>query len=204
MGGFGSGMWFRYDKKTCIEEVKRIDIRFLKKIGVLNKFCSGQLSWSAGGRPSGTINYHATPEDLELKFNFRRGSYEQWQPIKQRIYFSTTDCNYGGKRYWLICPNCHRRVGILCGLDRLFLCRHCYKIPYGAQQESVLDRVLRRKHKIGERIFDDYENGFGWRKKKGMHQKTFNRFYAEYRRLEYQSLLATETMLEKMNYRLNE
>jgi len=31
MGGRGSGSWYRWDKKTCIEETKRIDIRHLKK-----------------------------------------------------------------------------------------------------------------------------------------------------------------------------
>jgi hypothetical protein len=42
-----------------------------------------------------------------------------------------------------------------------------------------IDRLIKAKHKIGYRIFEGYD-GDGWRKKKGMHQKTFDLGYARY------------------------
>jgi hypothetical protein len=49
---------------------------------------------------------------------------------------------------------------------------------------GYLDRLLDKKHDLGERIFEHYEFGEGWLKKKGMHQKTFDRLYSKYKNLE--------------------
>lgn len=50
----------------------------------------------------------------------------------QALRLTTTDCHFGGKRYWLICPNCNKRVGTLYQKptkDDLF-CRQCHKLTY--------------------------------------------------------------------------
>ena len=31
----------------------------------------------------------------------------------QEIWLTTTNCNYGGKRYWFTCPRCSSRVATL-------------------------------------------------------------------------------------------
>ncbi|MFT6029920.1 MAG: hypothetical protein ACI8O8_001661 [Oleiphilaceae bacterium] len=66
------------------------------------------------------------------------------------------------------------------GYGRLFLCRHCYGLPYASNTEDALNRSASQKYKLGERIFEYYEYGDGWGKKKGMHQRTFNRLYKKY------------------------
>jgi len=49
-----------------------------------------------------------------------------------RVITTHTVLNYGGKRYWFICPGCKRRVGVLykpeCG--DIFKCRDCYNLIY--------------------------------------------------------------------------
>jgi hypothetical protein len=35
-------------------------------------------------------------------------------------------------------------------------------------------------HKLGKRIFSDYDNGYGYRKTKGMHWKTFEVLLQQY------------------------
>lgn len=182
MGGQGSGSWYRWDKQTTMEEVKRIDIRYLQKHGWL---CDspdihkvGKLSWTSNREKDGFINCMAYHDRFVLDYRFRRGRGE-WEPVTQTVYLDSTPCNYGGVRKWFLCPRCDRRVGILCGYDKLFLCRHCYQLPYRSQNEGYMDRLISKKHKLGERIFEDYD-GDGWRKKKGMHQSTFDRLYREY------------------------
>ncbi len=188
MGGFGSGGWYRWNKATTIEEVKRIDIRFLKRRGWLtnnpNTWKSGHLTWTCGGRDSGFINFSSYHDRVELNYRYREGGNE-WQPVKQTVYLESTPCHYGGSRKWFLCPLCNRRVGVLCGAGKLFLCRHCYQLPYSSQRESGLDRLISQKHKLGYRIFEDYD-GDGWRKKKGMHQTTFGRLLKKYWLLEEQ------------------
>jgi hypothetical protein len=49
-----------------------------------------------------------------------------------------------------------------------------------------MNNVISQKHKLGERIFEHYDCGEGWGKKKGLHWKTFNRLHARYQALENQ------------------
>ena len=82
------------------------------------------------------------------------------------------------------CLRCGYRCAILYSASKLFLCRKCYDLPYASQMQSDLDRLVDQKHKLGKRIFEHYEYGDGWMKKKGMHWKTFDRLYARYRQLD--------------------
>lgn len=54
------------------------------------------------------------------------------QVNNQAIPLTKTKCNYGGMRYWFLCPKCGRRVGNLYKrpLSSLFLCRHCQNLTY--------------------------------------------------------------------------
>ncbi|WP_145999048.1 hypothetical protein [Oceanicoccus sp. KOV_DT_Chl] len=54
--------------------------------------------------------------------------------------------------------------------------RYCYKLPYMSQHESDTERITSQLHKIGERIFEYYEYGKGYGKKKGMHWKPLTGF----------------------------
>ncbi|MEH6814780.1 MAG: hypothetical protein V7677_19775, partial [Motiliproteus sp.] len=179
MGGMGSGNGYRWNTKTTLEQTRRIDIRFMKKQGLLVADRGGSLSWSCNGEPDGNINYRCYENSLELNFKSRSPG-EEWESVKQTILFDRTPCNYGGERLWFRCPHCDRRVGILSGHGSLFLCRHCYQLPYGSQNEGRIGRLISQKHKLGERIFEHYDHGDGWGKKKGMHWKTFNRLHARY------------------------
>lgn len=186
MGGVGSGTWYRWDKQSTIEETKRVDIRYMRHSGLLKPGYTGSLSWSRGGKPTGNINFICLQDYLQLHFRYRFGNEGDWQSVEQKITFDRTPCHYGGERLWFLCPRCDRRVEVLCSDGPLFLCRHCYKLPYRSQNESKLDRVITRKHELGERIFEFYECGEGWGKKKGVHWKTFERLHAEYQQLETQ------------------
>lgn len=183
MGGRGSGNWYRWDKQDTTEDCKTIDIRLMKRNGWLLPGCGGNLKWTCNGEPSGDINYHCYESRLLLNYRFRSVGIE-WEPVKQTIFIESTPCNYGNSRQWFLCPRCGYRCALLYGADRLFLCRKCYELPYASQMQSDLDRLVDQKHKLGKRIFDDYEYGDGWWKKKGMRWKTFDRLYKRYERLD--------------------
>ena len=178
MGGTGSGQWYRWDKKTTCEEVKRIDIRYMNQKGLL-KPCSGKLSWSCNGEPTGNINFTVDGQVMILSYRYRQGG-EDWQSVEERVVIDRTPCNFGGERQWFRCPHCDRRVAVLYGADVRFLCRHCYGLPYGSQQETYLDRMMRKARKIRGRLGADSDLDMPiWEKPKGMHQKTFDRLVKE-------------------------
>lgn len=51
---------------------------------------------------------------------------------EQGIKFTITACHFGGQRYWLLCPNCNKRVGTLYKkpMGDLLLCRKCQNLSY--------------------------------------------------------------------------
>jgi len=194
MGGYGSG---NHGRGVTTEAVNRIDIRYMRKQGWLKPGYYGTLRWSCGGRPTGSIGYKCRENCLQLNFT-SKGNNGESESIEQVIYFDRTPCNYGGERLWFLCPRCSTRVGILYGYGTLFLCRHCYRLPYSTQIKGDMDRIIGQKHALGERIFEDYRNGDGSIKKKGMHQKTFDRLYKRYEALSNTWMFGLSRRLDRM------
>ncbi len=181
MGGSGSGNWYRWDSKTTTESQHRVDIRWLKKHGYLQPGTMGSLSWSSCGEETGSIRYSMEANRMVLNYRHRLNDGE-WEPVKIEVQFSETACNYGGSRKWFICPNlnCSRRVVVLYGAGKYFLCRHCYGLTYSSQQESESDRLMRKARKIRKRLgaSDNLMESILF-KPKNMHQKTFDRLRRE-------------------------
>jgi hypothetical protein len=73
-----------------------------------------------------------------------------WGDTNCRVLLDTTPCNYGGVRYWFLCPvaGCCRRVAILYLGDKYPACRHCLRLAYQTQNESSADRALSKAQRI--------------------------------------------------------
>ncbi|SHI01843.1 hypothetical protein [Desulfofustis glycolicus] len=152
MGGYGSGR--RWDAKSTVEETNRIDIRWLKKQGCLRPGYAGTISWSCNGSTTGTIGARMAGDNFILNYN-HRGRDGEWVPAEQTIRLSRSECHFGGHRLWFECPWCHKRVAVLCGAGKYFLCRHCYGLNFASQHESEVDRMLRRARKIRKQLEAD-------------------------------------------------
>jgi len=48
----------------------------------------------------------------------------------------TTPCNYGGVRWWLECPKCHKRVAKLYEDNDDFACRICLDLEYSSHRQN--------------------------------------------------------------------
>lgn len=196
MGGLGSGTWYRWDKKTTTEEVRRLDIRYMNKnCGIRSPGSSGVISWSCGGEPSGSVSYRVGDNSLLLNYKYRAYG-EGWTDYRETVLLDRTPCHYGGERLWFLCPHCSTRVAVLYGADVRFLCRHCYDLPYASQNETHLDRMMRKARKLRRRMHADDNLGLPvWEKPKGMHWTTFER-------LRFKELLASEAVNADMAARL--
>ncbi len=190
MGGYGSGR--RRNKKETTESQKQIDIRWLRKIGYLQPDTSGSLSWSRGGEQSGFINYRMEKNGMVLFYHFWFDGGE-WEAVEQFVRFDWTPCNFGGFRTWLICPRCWKRVAVLYGAGKHFLCRHCYNLTYASQQENLFGRLVIKAQSIRERLGGSH-NLFKFFpcKPKGMHWKTYNRLHTKSKIIEYRLLRILE------------
>lgn len=184
MGGCGSGP---RDNKPDTSESKRLDIRYMRKSRLLHPGVSGSLSWTCRGKPSGCIEYRITQDNCTLILDYQVSkSGGEWQPMAITVPLEARPCRYGGERQYFRCPNrhCSRRCEVLysCGLN--FVCRKCCRYLYPSQKGHRLDKLSDARHKLGARIFADWDGSEGWRKRKGMHWRTFERHHQTYRALE--------------------
>ena len=179
MGGSGSGNWYRWDAKRTTESQHRIDIRWLKKQDSIRPDTMGSLSWSLGGKETSSILYRMEEDRMVLLYRHRTHLGE-WEQVEQTIAFDRTFCNYGGHRIWFLCPRCWKRVAVLYGAGKYFLCRHCYDLTYSSQQEGKADRLMRKARKIRARLgaSNNLMKPILF-KPKNMHQNTFDRLRRE-------------------------
>ena len=151
MGGPGSGRWYRWQgTRTTLDEVYRLDVRWLHRHGYLD----GRphwVTWSRGEQQAGSLLLALQPEGVVLTYRYRVGGGD-WESVRQVVTLDWTPCHYGGERPWFRCAGCRRRVAVLCGEGKWFLCRHCYELPYGSQQETAQDRHYRKVRKIRDRL----------------------------------------------------
>jgi hypothetical protein len=182
MGGIGSGSWYRFDKKTTTDECQSIDVRYLHRNGLLQPGHSFSLRWSQAGKQIGSIGGVAHDDDrVTFFYRHRRGdSGGDWKDVKETVPLEWTPCNFGGERPWFVCPEavCGRRVAVLYGPGRYFLCRHCYDLSYRSQREDSMYGALRRAQKIRERLGGSANMTEPFPEKpKGMHWKTYERLW---------------------------
>ena len=179
MGGIGSGSWYRYSRKETTESQKRIEIQFLKKQGYLRPGSCGTLSWNRNGEPNGIIGFKTLDSGIQLNYNIRQPG-EDWEEVEEYISFDYTTCNYGGKRTWFLCPSCRKRVAIVYGAGKYFLCRHCYDLAYQTQREDYFDRQITKSNNIKQKLGGHIGVAEPIPPKpKGMHCKTYDRLYKQ-------------------------
>jgi hypothetical protein len=201
LGGVGSGNWYRFNKKSTTNEYQSIDVRYLYRNRLLEPGHYFSLRCSRAGRQTGSMGSVAHRDQVTLLYRHRRGPGGEWEDVKQTVPLTWTACNFGGGRPWFVCPGagCARRVAVLYGPGRYFLCRHCYDLSYQSQRDNSMYRALHRAQDIRRRLggsanmmepFPD--------KPKGMHWKTYERLWWEHHEAEMEQLVGMREWLDKM------
>jgi hypothetical protein len=132
--------------KTETNSLLKLEIYWLKSKGYLNNYKKGGIDW-LGGRfsPKQSIGIEAFTIDNDNSFirlfyaKILDGEKTQFD---YRIKLEISPCNYGGKRYWFICPlvhngiPCKRKVAVLYKEGDYFGCRHCQNLTYSSRNEN--------------------------------------------------------------------
>ena len=168
--------------KDTVEGCRSIDVLELHRRGYLRSLRRFSWTWSTGGEQVASINVETQRHCVTLKYQSRSHG-EDCSDAEQRVAIAWTPCRFGGERPWFTCSvaangvYCGRRVTKLYGAQRLFACRHCYRLAYASQQEPVRRRGRWKSQKIRMRLggspnmreeFPD--------KPKGMHWRTYERW----------------------------
>lgn len=165
----GAGRPGRYRKTS---DMRQIDVRRLAREKRLYKGASFGWEWRDAdtGEKQASIWMKVIDGCLECSYTLN-----SQHDVKDRAPLITTECNYGGKRYWFTCPCCGGRCAVLY-LSKRVACRKCHQLVYESQSENLCNRTARSANKIRDRL--GWEPGIlnidGW-KPKGMHWRTFDR-----------------------------
>ena len=103
MGGSGSGRRWHYSAKDTTESYISIDVRWLKREGVLSPGTSRGINWSRHGEVTAAIAIKAERGRVLLT-NRQRSGGEEWKQHEYPIHLATTPCHMGGERDWFLCP----------------------------------------------------------------------------------------------------
>ncbi|MHC4570795.1 MAG: hypothetical protein ACYS0C_01790 [Planctomycetota bacterium] len=144
---------YYWDKKDTVEECRSVSISFLKNGDYFCGYRSGGIVWkNCYGEETSSIGISVSTMDGD---NYVRFQYtttgrhtDEKTEYDYKVSLTTTPCNFGGVRYWFICPlylngvYCGRRVGTLylAPGGNYFGCRHCYNLSYESRNESRLGR----------------------------------------------------------------
>lgn len=91
---------------------------------------------------------------LELRYTITKKSSDETGEMAYRVDLDRTSCNFGGFRYWFICPlirkdiPCRNRVGklYLPPGGKYFGCRQCYNLTYTSQKKHDKTADFYRKN----------------------------------------------------------
>ena len=145
MGGPGSGSWVRTNTKRGTDSLPRLSVSDLgNAVGLKHPGNVGRLSWTFKGDE--VVAYRATYDGESVHLLCESGTQQQF------IRFTSTTCNFGGKRCWFLCPDCDRRVGVFYLVTDWWTCRVCGRIRYSSQQETPAARLARRLRKIRSQL----------------------------------------------------
>lgn len=143
------------DKKDTVEDCRSVSISFRKKHSYFSRYGyqSGRILWkNSFGEETGSIGIAVGVSEGEKYVRFYytvtdRNTGEKTD-YDYEVQLATTPCNFGGVRYWFICPL--SKNGIYCGrrVAKLyeprgavyFGCRRCHNLTYESRNEPRLAR----------------------------------------------------------------
>ena len=205
MGGYNSGRW---GGRPTTNMSLRIDIAWMIRTGRARPgaLVTGTLSWSIGTEAAGSINYRADMCDPTLSYlhlSYQRTGDGQRETAMQSIRLEFTEPNYGGRRWWMVCPSRDVRVGKLYkpnGGD-CFAGRKAWRLGYNSQRiehsQRPFEKLFRLQRKLGQ------EQGWdaGLERPKGMWHRTFERHLDRYDELDEQCGLAMAGVVLRLGFK---
>ncbi|MCX5635444.1 MAG: hypothetical protein NTW55_06380 [Planctomycetota bacterium] len=162
---------YYWSKKDTVEDCTKLSIAKLKEFGLLTGFSSTALTWTyklSGHKSSVGILVDVMDEPyVKLNYTITDRNSGEKTDYDYKIRLATTQCHFGGVRYWFICPlsrngvSCGRQVGtlFLSSGGKYFGCRHCYDLSYESRNECRLGRFGQLGYLLkAERQYEDLQN----------------------------------------------
>ena len=154
MGGYGSG---RRRDRAPVEECCEINVFDLNQKGFLRKGISVQRKVKCSyGVNVLNLEYSLYSVQVIWLFYNPKDWWGENENVTMPVFFTSTHPNYGGVRFWFICPvrGCGRRVAkiYLPPKGRYFACRECYGLTYRscqvASKVGLVEQAMARLERL--------------------------------------------------------
>lgn len=197
---------YSYSGRLVADSQHKISIYYLRKHNFLSGYMGGSLDWSCRGEKTGSIGIEVKISDEEkfarLHYIITRRSNGQKDNFDYKVSIISTDCHFGGKRYWFKCPakGCGRMVAKLYQGQDIFACRHCYNLTYESRNENPTYRNYPFKEILLRNKVDEIEKTMKKRTYKGKLTKK----HMQIRRIQKRMLdpYVDDLILEKLLYKV--
>jgi len=153
-----------WSDRNTVEDCKCVEIPWLAQNGYLHGFVSGTITWTSALSGKSSIGIVVSAfgglGGSYARFNYTQTSSFTGEKtdLDYTIQLATTPCNYGGVRYWFICPlvvngqACNRRVSklYLPPGAKYFGCRACYNLTYRSckEHDKRVDALMKNPTKL--------------------------------------------------------
>lgn len=185
-----------------VENSKRIDINQFKEY-LNGSYYSVSLPqyWKCNGEPAGSISLWIKEDNSARKYFYLEytvtNNYNgKKNDISYNIYTLKTNCNYGGKRFWFICPNanCGRKCSKLYFRDSYFVCLKCSRLLYYNQKCSRKYREISYSHMDDDA--NKLENQLRKKYYRGLPTRRYKRVLQLHARARYGENLVREQIIQ--------
>ena len=171
--------------RTLVEDCLTLDLARLMRLGPIRAGLAGdgQMEWSIEGQGIGSIQFRIDlrrPEAAQLILAYVLKVEGESRVVAQRIRLAFTVPEFGGMRWWMLCPETGKRVRCLhlspAG-DR-FASREAlglvYRVERLAHADRPFEKLFRQQGRLGGKR--------GWStvpaRPKGMWRRTYERHLA--------------------------
>ncbi len=157
--------WWRTAGDPVVEDSWRLDLSHCIRQGMIRPglFVAGKMTWTLTrtGEVAATIGYDANlvdPADAWIRLYYAT-TIQRTGEKRYNNYLIRLECtrpNYGGLRWWFICPKTSRRVRVLYlppSGGTVFACRQAWGLAYHSQRISPEDRADERSLKARKRLW---------------------------------------------------
>jgi len=125
--------------------LRKLQISLLKKAGYLDKPKTGVIEWRKDDEVNSIgIESHVDEYHPYIRLLYAQTDNEGKKKVfDYKVLLHRTPCNYGGYRYWFLCPlskngmMCGNRSGVLYKAGDYFGCRHCHNLTYWSRKHNT-------------------------------------------------------------------
>lgn len=188
MGGYRSG---RHASQPAVEDGLTLALSRLRRLRLLvpGRWSGGEIVWTntRTGERTSSVGFQADLSDpgaawLRLHYTTTKRDGTKLA-CDYRIVLTTTVPNFGGVRWWFVCPLTGRLAAKLYlppGAER-FASRRAFRMAYESQRDKPLFRAQSREARVVRKLGSVYErpNTPTPSRPKWMRHKTYERLCAE-------------------------